>query len=199
MFGKKILLTTITGLFIASFSIPALAVMSLADGWYVDGSLGTTRLSNKSYPGSSSTTGLSGDANLGYKFMPFFGAEVGYTQYGSTNIKDQFGTKAAEDRHYSYDLAGKGIIPISSSGFELFGKLGVQRTQSKVTIKNSTAATNIGITSSRHSNVGLYLGAGAQYYFMPEMSVFIQWARANNDSNTGTMDFYGAGLSFIFG
>jgi hypothetical protein len=199
MFGKKIFLTAISSLIAASFSIPVFAIMSIPDGWYLDGGLGLSKESKKSYPGSSSTKGLSGNVDIGYKFMPFFGAEIGYTQYGGTSIQDQFNTKAAVDNHYSYDLAGKGIIPIAASGFELFGKLGVQRTQSKVTIKNATAASNIGISSSRHSHVGLYLGGGAQYSFMPELAGFVQWARAQNDANTGTMVLYSVGLVFIFG
>ena len=199
MFGKKIFLTAISSLIAASFSIPAFAIMSMPDGWYIDGGLGVTKESKKSYPGSSSTSGLSASADIGYKFMPFFAAEVGYSQYASTSIKDQFNTKAAEDKHYSYDLAGKGIIPVASSGFELYGKLGIQRTQSKVTIKDQNAANNIGITRSRHSHTGLYLGGGAQYSFLPELAGFVQWARAQNDSETGTMDLYSVGLSFIFG
>src|SRR5579862_2390678 len=167
MYGKKLLLTAVGSLVMTSFVHSAHAYMSMPDGWYLEGNVGSSHLSNKSYPGSSSSSGVGGNANVGYKFMPFVSAEVGYTQYANTSVKDQFGTKAAQDKHYSYDLAAKGILPIAASGFEVFAKLGVQRTSSKVTIQNQTAANNIGIAATRHSNTGLYIGAGGEYAFMP--------------------------------
>jgi len=198
MSGKKLFLTVISG-FLATISLPLFASSSIPDGWYLEGLVGSTHLSNKSYPGSSSTSGAGGNINLGYKFMPFFSAEFGYTQYANTTIKDQFGTKAATDKHRTYDIAAKGIVPISTSGFEVFAKLGLQRTTSKVSTEDPTAASNIGITNTSHSDTSLYLGAGAQYYFIPELAGVLQWARAQNNSNTGTLDLYSAGLSFIFG
>lgn len=198
MYGKKILFTLISGLLV-TISLPSSASSSIPDGWYLEGLVGATHLSDKSYPGSSSTSGAGGNINLGYKFMPFFSAELGYTQYADTNIKDQFGTKAGTDKHRTYDIAGKGILPISTSGFEMFAKLGVQRTTSKISTADPTAASNISLTGTSHSDTSLYLGAGAQYYFIPELAGVLEWARAQNNSKTGTLDLYSAGLSFIFG
>jgi hypothetical protein len=156
-------------------------------------------MAGKSYPGSSSASGIGGNANLGYKFMPYFGAEIGYTLYANTSITDPAtGTKAGSDKHYSYDAALRGIVPIVDSGVELFGKLGVGRQNSSVSISNAAAAAAIGLGSSQHSATGLYIAAGAQYYFMPEFAANAQWARSQGNSSTGTLDLVSVGLSFIF-
>jgi hypothetical protein len=175
-----------------------MANASIPDGWYLEGLIGSTHLSNKSYPGSSSSSGVGGNLNLGYKFMPFFATEIGYTQYANTTVQDQFGTKAATDKHSTYDITAKGIVPIATSGFELFAKLGIQRSTSNISTNDPTAAANLGISNTKHSDTNLYLGAGAQYYFMSELAGVVQWARAQNNSNTGTLDLYSVGISFIF-
>lgn len=191
-------LATILGLATLLFSVPALAVMSVPEGWYLEGNVGSTKLSNKSYPGSASASGIGGNANLGYKFMPFFAMEIGYSMYASTSIEDQNSTKAATDKHYSYDIAAKGIFPITTSGFELFAKLGAERVSSHISIDDQTAANNIGISNTSSSAGGLYMGLGAQYYFIPEVAAVGQWQRAEGTSSTGNLDLYTLGLSFIF-
>ena len=79
--------------------------------------------SNTHYNSATGGSIFGGNANVGYKFMPFFAAEVGYTAYANTEVKNGTGAKAGHVRSYSYDLAGKGIIPIGGSGFEAFAKL----------------------------------------------------------------------------
>lgn len=198
MHGNRLSLALASGFLALSFSLPAFAVMSVPYGWYLEASGGSTQLSNKSYPGDSSASGIGGNANFGYKFMPYFATELGYSLYASTSIKNSAGTTAGNDRHYSYDLAFKGILPVYASGLEAFAKLGVGRNVSSVSLSNSAVATQIGLGNSSHSASGLYLGAGAQYYFIPEMAVVGQWARQVGNSNTGDLDLYMLGVSFIF-
>lgn len=182
-----------------SFTTPALAIMSIPSGWYLEANAGSTNLSNVTFPGPSSSSGIGGNANLGYKFMPFFAMEMGYTRYANTVIKNSAGTKAATDKIYSYDIAGKGIWPIMDTGFELFAKLGAQRLSSRVSLNNTAAASSIGLSSSSHSATGVYFGAGAEYYFMPELAVNAQWMRAQGSSSTGNLDLLSGGISFMFG
>lgn len=172
--------------------------MSMPYGWYIEANAGSSHLSEKSYPGSASSSGIGGNGNIGYKFMPYFAIEAGYSMYPNTDI-DSNGTQAATDKHYSYDLAAKGILPITDSGFELLAKLGAARVSSHVTIDNQDAANQIGIGSGSHSSTGIYIGAGGQYYFLPELAVVVQWQRATGNSSTGTFDLVGGGLNFIFG
>lgn len=198
MRGKQLGLV-ISGLIALVSATSALATMSLPAGWYIEGNLGSSNLSNTSYGNGSSanTSGLGGNVNLGYKFMPYFGLELGYTQYANVTIKDQFDNKAGTDKVYSYDIAGRGIWPIIDSGFELFAKLGVGRMNSRVTTNNQTAANNIGLSNSSHNTTGLYLGIGGQYYFIPELALVVQWQSAQGSSSTGTGNLISGGLSFI--
>lgn len=179
---------------------PAYAYLSAPVGWFLEGNFGSNRLSNVTYPGNVSSSGIGGNLNLGYKFMPFFTLEIGYTRYNDTHIKDQTNTRAATIKYYSYDLAGRGIVPIEDSGVELFAKLGVGRNNAHTRIVNTQAAANVGIGSSQRSDTGVYFGVGGQYYFMPELAGIIQWQRMGikNSNSVGTQDLYSVGVSFIF-
>jgi hypothetical protein len=198
MQGNK-LLAKLTGLALLCAASSTFAVMSLPYGWYIEGNLGSSHASNTDYPGSSSSSGLGGNANLGYKFMPFFGTEIGYTQYANTSIKNNAGTKAATVKNYSYDLSGKGILPVGSSPFELFAKLGVARVNAKTSINSSSAAAGLGLTSSNHSTTGLYYGIGAGYSLINAVQLTAQWQRAQGKSTTGNHDLFSAGVTLIFG
>lgn len=197
MQGKK-LLAKIGGMALLCLTSSAFAVMSIPYGWYIEGNIGSSNASNTNLPGSSSSSGVGGNANLGYKFMPFFGLEAGYTQYANTSVKNG-STKAATVKNYSYDLAGKGILPIGDSPFELFAKLGVGRVNAKTSINNTTAASGLGMTSSNHSTTGLYYGIGADYSLIPALQLVAQWQRAQGNSTTGNHDLFSGGLTFIFG
>lgn len=195
MFGKRILAAMI----VLVLSAPALASqMSVPDGWYIEGNAGYSHLSNLSIPGSINASGVGGNANLGYKFMPYVAAEIGYSLYSGASIKDSAGVQAAKGKPYSYDIALRGILPIVDSGFELFAKLGAERITTSYSIKNQTAAALLGISSGSHSATGLYLGVGGQYYIMPELAIVAQWQRAQGNHSSGTADLYSVGFSFIF-
>lgn len=194
---RRLLSTAFYGITLLSITAPAMAVMSVPYGWYVEANAGSTNLSNKSYPGSSSSSGLGGSGDIGYKFMPYFALEAGYSQYANTTIEDNAGTKAGTDKHYSYNIAGRGILPIVDSGVELFAKLGVGRVNSNIDINNETAANNIGLGSGSHTAAGIYYGAGIQYYVMPELAVNVQWNQAQGSSSTGNLALFSGGLSFI--
>jgi opacity protein-like surface antigen len=199
MQGMKLLRRVIGGFSLLLLAVPAFAEMSLPAGWYLEANLGSSNLNGVNYSGSMSSTGVGYNANLGYKFMPYVAAEFGYTGYANSTITNNAGTKAGIVKHYSYDLAARGILPFSNSGFEAFAKLGAQRLSANLSTQNPAAAAGLGLTNSSHSTTGLYLGAGIQYYFMPEMAVNAQWMQAKGDSSTGTSTLLSGGLSFIFG
>lgn len=195
MQGKKILLTVLGGIAAISIGSSASALeMSAPNGWYLEGNIGSAHLSNTNFGGAStSSSGLGGNANLGYKFMPYAGMEIGYSQYPTTKINASDGTRIGSAKHYSYDIAAKGIIPISDSGFEAFAKLGAQHIQSRLT--NDDSSFDI---SGSHSSTGLYMGVGGQLNIMPELGIVVQWQRAQGSSSTGTEDLYSVGLAFMF-
>lgn len=204
MLGKR-LLKVMGGLAIMATAMPAMAFdssafmfdMSAPNGWYLEGNAGTAHLSNADYPGSTSNSGWSYNANLGYKFMPYLGIEIGYSRYADSKISVS-GTNVATVTHNSYDVAARGILPICSTGFELFAKVGVQRISAKASINDSALASSANVGSTSHSDVNALIGAGAQLYVLPELAIVAQWQRAQGDSQTGTEDLYTIGLSFIF-
>ncbi|OGT47144.1 MAG: hypothetical protein A3E83_05150 [Gammaproteobacteria bacterium RIFCSPHIGHO2_12_FULL_41_20] len=189
-------LVIVSGLALLSWTT-AHAAMPLPYGWYLEANAGNSQVQNKSYPGSAQTSGFGWNVNGGYKFMPYLGAEIGYTNYYKANIDASSGT-AGHDYHYSYDLAAKGILPLADYGIEVFAKLGIAGLNSNQRISNTTAASSIGFTSSSHNTTGLYLGAGAEYYVYPQMAVNMQWARAQGDSQTGNLNLLSGGISFLF-
>ena len=199
MQGRKFLLAVLGGLVVLSVASPALASLSAPMGWYAEGNVGLTRLYNQKYSGSVNGAGIGGNLNIGYKFMPYFTAEIGYTLYANNSIDASDGVKAANNKHYSYDIAAKEIVPIAYGGAEGFAKIGVQRLSSQISVTNNDAASDIGLTSKHNSVTGLYLGAGIQYYLTPDMACVLQWARAAGNNSTGSMDLWSVGVSYIFG
>lgn len=201
MQGFKRALPTIAGLLTLSFASSAMAVMSAPYGWYAEVNGGSSSMTNKSYPASvsSSSSGVGGSGNLGYKFMPYFAVEGDYSQYPNTSLRNGSGTEVAEDQHYSFALDAKGIFPVSDTGVELFAKLGASQLRSSIRILNDTAASAAGIQRTSHSNINAYWGGGVAYYFMPELAVNGQWMRAQGSSGTGTLSLLSLGITFIFG
>lgn len=178
---------------------PSFACMSAASGWYLEITGGRSKhFDYDSGPLSKDTVGIAGTASVGYKFMPFFAAELGYSRYSTDKLK--FGdTTVIKNRPYSYQLVGKGIVPIANSGFEPFAKLGVTRIQDRKHVEDQTTATALGVNTSNKTHTGLYLGAGIQYYFMPELAVLVEWTRSQGSKHsTGSFDLYSVGLSFLF-
>lgn len=198
MYGKSFKLSSALSLILCLATTPVHAFISTPYGWYLDLFVGATKISNSDLPGDESSSGIGGGGSLGFKFMPYFAAEIGVTRYTNSTIKDGLGVTAATAKRYSVDIAAKGILPFYDTGFEAFGKLGIGRIYNRVSIDNSTAARNVGISNSSHSSNGVYVGLGAQYFFMPEFSVIGQWARQQGDSATGTADLFSIGLSYIF-
>lgn len=199
MKGSSLLRMAASAVALTVISSSAWAINSLPMGWYLAAHGGSTDISNVSYPGNTSTsgTGLSGD--LGYKFMPYFAMEFGYTYYANSVIKNNAGTKAGTVKNYSYDIAGKAIWPIMDTGFELFGKLGATRVSASTSINSQSAANALGLAQQSKSATGPYFGGGAAYYIYPELALNVQWMRAQGSSQTGDLDLLSAGVEFIFG
>lgn len=200
MQGKQLLRLFMVMLPFTCCSTPAFAVMmSIPYGWYAELNGGVTNISDQGFTGNvKSSSGLGLNVNLGYKFMPFFGAEAGYTGYSKITIENQFGTTIGEITHYAVNVAVRGIVPVVDSGFEAFTRVGYAWQWANFSISNPTAAAIIGATSSRKTGNGFYFALGGQYYLSPEMAVNLQWARAKGNNSTGTIDLYSIGVSIIF-
>lgn len=197
---KQALLKTACALSLLGVMSAANAAMPLPAGWYVEGNIGMSKATSKSYPGVSSVknTGKGWDVNVGYKFTPYFGLEAGYARYAPTRLNSPVET-VARDSHTSIDVAGKGILPFGCSGFELFAKVGVARINSQIGVIDSNGAANYGLTfdTSSQSATGLFAGIGGEYSFTPSIAVNVQWDIAKGNSKTGNLQVLTAGLAYI--
>lgn len=184
--------------FVAAYGLTASAIAAVAipSGWYLEGNVGKSKESGKSYGTgfNDSSSGAGGSVFGGFKFIPYFAAEVGYTYYADTTIKSG-GNKVATDKHYSYDIAAKAILPVYDSGFDLFAKLGIANVHSSVTKTNSASSISTGSNNAS----SLYYGLGTDYSITPNIAVNLQWARAQGSNSTGTLDLYSVGLAYLFG
>lgn len=195
---NKISKLVATGFIALGMSASAVAATAVPFGWYVEGNVGSSRANNVTYTPSTTTisrTGLGWNLNLGYKFIPYFAAEVGYTSYADT-IAKVGGTKVADDAHSSYDIAGKGILPINDSGFEMFAKLGLARAHSHVTAPATVPGVNVATGTNNSS--GLYFGLGGDYTLLPNVTANLQWARVKGNSSIGNLDLISAGVAYTF-
>lgn len=198
---KKIAVLTTLCVTAFGFASAVFSCPSIPMGWYLEGNAGWSNPQNKNYGAGTSTsnTGFGWNANVGFKFMPYLGLEGGYTKYGDTNVNAN-GTKVAKDVHFSYDLAFKGILPLSDTGAELFAKLGAARIKSHTIITNPTAANNAGVNIPAGTNtvIGFYMGVGGEYAFFPYLLGNVQWARAKGNNKTGNLDLYSIGIAYMF-
>ncbi len=179
----------------------AMAAMPLPIGWYLEANGGFTRTSNQNIGSNASSTspGAGWNASVGYKFMPYFGTELGYNAYAKSKIK-YVGTPVAQDTNKSYYLAAKAILPVVDSGFEFFAKLGVTRITSHLTVTNPTFVSQNGlsINAGTQTATGAYFGVGGDYSFMPNLQLDMQWNRSRGNSRVGNLDLYTLGVTYIF-
>jgi opacity protein-like surface antigen len=197
---KKIATLTAITLTASGMVGSAMAAMPLPMGWYIEGDAGGSKSSNKNYGSGTSrgtNTGFAWNADAGYKFMPYLGVEIGYTKYAQTKVKGTGGVQVAKDSDSSYQAAAKGILPVSTSGVEFFAKVGITRINSHVTLTNPSDPVAANVATGSKNSTGLYLGVGADYAFMPNLTGILQWARAKGNNSTGNLDLYSVGIAYM--
>lgn len=185
------------------FAPSAFAVMSNPYGWYLELNPGYGHISNRDVGLAriSSESGFGGNVDIGYKFLPFFGIEIGGGGIQNTSIEtpSPYNINIATIRNYFFGAAARGILPIGCTGFELFGKVGVGHIWQIPKVKNNykSLANALGFSDSDQNSTGFWVGAGAQYYFTPEFAAGFQWQQVDGDSNTGTYNIYSLVLSYL--
>ncbi len=136
---------------------------------YVNGSVGRSDFSLGNGTGAFAAEKRDTSYNLsaGSFFDRNFGAELGYTHFGS--IQRGGGQTKAE----GINLSAVGRMPLSTS-FNLLGKVGATYGRTQV-----SSAAGSGITSGSENGFGLSLGLGAEYVFTPAASVVLQYELHN--------------------
>lgn len=178
----------------------AYAAMPYTTAWYIELNPGYSVVSGVNYPGKVYNTGFGGNFNIGYKFNPYIGIDVGCTYYATVVIKAPAGEHVALNSHFSYDLAGKLMLPIGQTGLDVFGKGGIGRIRSYTHVKNEAAANANGyvFNTGTHTQTVPYFGGGAEYAILKNLVANMQWMRAQGNNTTGQLDLYSLGLSYLF-
>lgn len=180
------------------------AAMPPPRGWYLEGNVGLSNVDNTSYGNgtklSTNTNSFGENINAGYKFLPYFAMEFGYTRYARENIEFNNAT-VAKVQPSAFDITTKAILPIQYSGFALYAKVGVARIVSSVTINDQNSINVNGLTISSGSTkvTGVYYGVGGEYNFYPTTAVHLSWVEAIGNSQTGNPMLISIGLSHTFG
>lgn len=170
---------------IALLSLSALTGIAYAakPGFYVGAGLGASRLDtpnqflfNISQTGGKTSRqlgGLGGRIFGGYNFNEYFGVETGYARYAQSTYKANLqGNSTNSSIKYSLgalDVVGKGYLPLSNSGFNLYGLAGLARVSSQTQYKNQGGVPLAqGIVTPRtgthtYSKVRPVYGVGVSY------------------------------------
>ncbi|HEX2548494.1 MAG TPA: outer membrane beta-barrel protein [Gammaproteobacteria bacterium] len=170
---KKHIKKIFYGFLIFTFIGNVFAHVPIPRGWYADGSVGltNTNTSEDDDGDNNSSTALGYNVNLGYKFLPFFGLEGGYTSYGTSS--------SSFTGNHAIDIALKGIIPFPEVGAEIYAKLGGAQVYPQ----------------GENNSTGLYYGFGADYWLFANMSILMQWMQAKGSD--GPLNLFSIGVGFL--
>jgi OmpA-OmpF porin, OOP family len=146
-----------------------------SDGFYVDANLGWGKSGSKSdvndfkaqYGGSVKNSGFVWNVNLGYKFMPYLAADVGF--WGYPDAKLTVSSNTAKIKPYLGVLAVKGILPLED-GFSLYAKTGPAWYHDSISAdgiggveKDNAFTWYFGLGANYNLTENFYLGAGVNY------------------------------------
>lgn len=145
----------------------ALPLMAQAEGFYVGGNVGSAKhkLSDSQESINENDTGYK--VYGGIAINKYFGAELGYADFGSYTESDSSGSYEASAK--STYLAATGTYTITQQ-FSIFGKVGVAFNKAKYSVTGSGFSA-----SASGDNTNLLLGIGAAYAFTPNMSVVAEY------------------------
>jgi len=164
----KALAAVILALATTAFALPASAQLNMSSV-YVGGSLGRSDFK------TPSETDTAWRLFGGYQFHRNFAAEIGYHNLGQVNFVN--GDRDAK----IWELVGVGMLPVANA-LSVYGKLGGYWGKSEL---HSSV-----VPSGDDTNTGLTYGVGAQYDFMRQAAVRLEWQRYDNvgGNTTGQTD-----------
>lgn len=147
------------------------AAYAVNPGFYLGAMLGQTNLGVKKQSTEIPTdpptiltanpqnTGLGFRFFLGGNFNQYAGMEGGLTYYSSASYSTPGFTNNIRTRAESFDIEGKGMLPLMTSGFTLFGKLGL----AYLNTKTSGSIDGESISKTTSSSVRPVIGVGVSY------------------------------------
>lgn len=121
----------------------------------------------------------------GYRFSPYFAAELGYYDLGRYRFSGANGLDGS-GRAQSVGISLVGIIPIDR--FDLYGRIGYAH--SKLTV-NANGLLGSTANQNERQDEATY-GLGARWNFAPQWGLFAEWMKNDRirvDSYMGGIDF----------
>ena len=133
------------------------AAEPLAKGLYAGGSFGASVFDDDGafFGLDFDDTDTAFQGHLGYKFLKFFAIEGRVTNYGTFDL-ESLGLDAT-----AVSLHGVGIVPFGTSGWELFGQLGV-------------GSVKIDVDGTDETETSFAGGIGVRYYATQNLSIGVQ-------------------------
>ena len=146
---------------LASSLLFTLPLLASAEGFYGGLNLGVGMPNLKTPNGVDKDSKAVAGVVAGYKFNAYFAVEGQYTGIGK--VTDNVSGSAKAD---ALSLTAVGILPLNDA-FDVYGKLGVAATKSKVSsgLNAYDDATHTGAT----------YGLGAEYHFDKAISMRVGW------------------------
>ena len=145
------------------------AAYATGEGGYLGLMVGASNLHGQNQsatisPGVTETarsegTGVGTRLFVGYNMNRYAAIEGGYTYFSSMTYKTNTFSNNVKTRFGSFDVLGKGMLPIADSGFDIFAKLGGAYVHSKTSGK----IENVSIPGSSASAFRPAGAIGASY------------------------------------
>ena len=139
----------------------------------------------------STQTGAAGRLFAGYNFNQNVGVEAGLAKYADADLKatyTQGGNSLTAKQSYklsSLDVVAKGYLPVSDSGFNVYGLAGLALVHSKATLAAS-GAVNDKETKTQNKIRPIY-GIGASYDIpQTKLATNLEFTRIQGYGNTKT-------------
>jgi len=170
-------------------------VYAISNGPYFGfqaGSTNTHYTASQTTTASPSNTGIGARLFLGYNFNPYAAIEGGFTHYAASTFNNVSNTANKPTiRENAFDFVGKGIYPISTSGFAVFAKAGLS--VMRVSYAGSLNTSGNGSTTT---NARPIIGVGASYDINQHLVTDLSWTRVLSGGSVQSADFMSLGIAY---
>lgn len=133
---------------------------------------------------------------IGYRFNDYLALEAGYNDIENENRNGNAYWGPDRLRIYSYDLAGKAILPFDT-GFSLFAKGGLAFTHQYV--YNVVLAGGTPIANDTTNRMQPLVGAGVSYNITKNLATEFYASYNFPSGSIGGIEMIGLGVTYTFG
>jgi OOP family OmpA-OmpF porin len=163
---------------------------------YIGGSVGQSMADNfcddTAVPGSNcDDKSTAWSVFIGAQIHRNFAIEVGYREFGEMAVTVPGSLTSIDAK--AFELLGVGILPIGDK-LALYGKLGAYFGET-----DNEVSTPLGVTPGKDSNINLTYGAGAEWEFMKQLRLRVEYQRYQEMSGSDVhLDAVSLGLVYRF-